>query len=61
MDNLVGRFAAITLFNAGNGAKAQDVFNKFQARFDMWDEEMKNADPDINEQATALTSLLRSR
>lgn len=51
--------AAITLFNAGHTPKAKDTFSKFQGRFDAWSEEMKNADPDINEHATALMSLLR--
>lgn len=54
----VGGSAAITLFNAGRVTKARDMFHKFQDRFDVWSEDMKNADPDINEQATFLASIL---
>ena len=52
--------AAVTLFNAGSGSKSREMFNKFQARFDTWDEELKNADPDIQQQAAMLTALLYS-
>lgn len=51
-------YAAVTLFNAGFGSKSRDMFDEFQARFNEWDVEMKNADPDINEQAAALAMLL---
>eukprot|EP00892_Ulva_mutabilis_P012887 jgi/Ulvmu1/9971/UM059_0020.1 len=51
---------AVTLFNAGLEAKSREMYEEFQVRFDEWDDDLKDADPDINEQAHALASLLPS-